>query len=210
MNGYERSRNSRREYRAHVVRPMSMDENLMQRIESTAEQSDEELEAELPDLLEEIDGREKELVREHPEAFARVIERMERMDTASFVEDNPQTADQFQELLWNGVEVIVEESPEVQEQINDDITVNFSATDCQMDGHLEIDEREKTMTGGAGTLDDPILEITGPADTLVGLISGNVDPIQGFMRQQYQMDGPVHKGTKLAPVMNSVAEQLPN
>jgi putative sterol carrier protein len=187
-----------------------MTDDLIQRIEAATEKSDEKLERELPGLLDEIDGQERELVREHPVTFGRVVDRMKTLDTAEFVSENPETADQFQELLWAGVEVLVEQQPEVQEQINDDITVNFSATDCQMDGHLEVDKDAQMMRGGAGTLDDPMLEITGPADTLVGLVTGNVDPIQGFMQQKYEMDGPVNKGTRLAPVINSVSDNIPS
>ncbi|HET7325572.1 MAG TPA: SCP2 sterol-binding domain-containing protein, partial [Halococcus sp.] len=122
---------------------------------------------------------------------------------------NPDTADQFQELLWSGMRVMVEENPEVKDQINEDITTNFEADDCPMEGHLEVDESEEIITGGAGQLDDSDITITGPADVLVGLITGNVDPIQGFMQQKYEMDGPVQKGTKLAPIMNSLSEQVP-
>ncbi|ELZ04473.1 SCP2 sterol-binding domain-containing protein [Natrialba aegyptia] len=185
------------------------DTDLIQDIDESLEQSDDELEDDLPELLGRMEGQTEDLVREHPETFGRVVARMETMDIASFVSENPETADQFQELLWAGMNVLVESSPEVKESIDDDITVTFEADDCPMAGHLEVDGTEQTMTGGAGTLDDPMLEITGPADTLVGLIVGRVDPIQGFMQQQYQMDGPVHKGTRLAPIMNSLSDQVP-
>ncbi|MFC6765856.1 SCP2 sterol-binding domain-containing protein [Natrinema soli] len=187
---------------------MTNDE-LIQEIDASLEKSNDELEDDLPALLGEMEGQTEELVREYPETFGRVVQRMESMDIASFVSENPDTADQFQELLWAGMNVLVETSPEVRESINEDITVNFEADDCPMEGHLEVDEDAQTMHGGAGKLDDPMLEITGPADTLVGLIVGSVDPIQGFMKQKYQMDGPVQKGTRLAPIMNSLSEQVP-
>jgi putative sterol carrier protein len=179
------------------------------RIETALEKSDDELQAALPALLDDLEVS-KELVREHPTVFGRVVGRMESMDIAAFVEANPETADQFQELLWTGTEVLVEENPEVREQITDDITVNFEATDCPMTGHLEVDRETQTVSGGAGTLDDPTLEITGEADVLVGLLSGSVDPIPGFMTQQYEMDGPIQKGTRLAPLMSELSETIPN
>lgn len=179
------------------------------RIEAALEKSNDELEAELPHVLDETEGQTKELVEEHPVVFGRIVGRMESMDIAAFVSDNPDTADQFQELLWTGTEVLVENSPDVREQITDDITVNFEATDCPMAGHMEVDREAQTITGGAGTLDDPTLEITGPADVLVGLMAGTVDPVQGFMSQQYEMDGPIQEGTKLAPVMNYLSDNIP-
>lgn len=185
------------------------DDELVREIDASLAKSDAELETILPDLLDGVDGRTETLIRDRPETFGRVVRRMESMDVASFVADNPDAADRFQELLWTGVTVLVEESPEVRERIDDDITVTFEADDCPMTGHLVIDEDERTVRGGAGRLEDPMLEITGPAETLVGLIVGNVDPIRGYIQQQYEMDGPVHKGTRLVPIVNSLSEQLP-
>lgn len=185
------------------------DDELVQRIEDSLEQDQEQLEEDLPGILADMEGQTDDLVREHPQVMADILSRMEEMDIASFVSDNPDTADQFQELLWSGMRVMVEENPEVKDQINEDITTNFEADDCPMEGHLEVDESEEIITGGAGQLDDSDITITGPADVLVGLITGNVDPIQGFMQQKYEMDGPVQKGTKLAPIMNSLSEQVP-
>ncbi|MDF9744376.1 hypothetical protein [Natrinema salsiterrestre] len=184
------------------------DDELVRRLDASLEKPDAELEDDLPDLLDELAGRTEDLVRAHPETFGRVIDRMATMDIASVVAANPDTADRFQELLWAGVHVLVETSPEVREEIDDDITVSFEADDCPMAGHLEVDADERTIRGGAGRLDDAMLEITGPAETLVGLIVGSVDPIQGFIRQRYEMDGPVHKGTRLAPIMTSLSEQV--
>jgi putative sterol carrier protein len=185
------------------------DEQLVQRIEDSLAQDQDQLEEDLPDILADMEGQTDELVREHPQVMGDILGRMEEMDIASFVSDNPETADQFQELLWAGMRVMVEENPEVKDQINEDIAVNFEADDCPMEGHLVVDEDEQTITGGAGQIDDPDITITGPADVLVGLITGDVDPIQGFMQQKYEMDGPVQKGTKLAPIMNSLSEKVP-
>ncbi|RRJ30567.1 SCP2 sterol-binding domain-containing protein [Halocatena pleomorpha] len=184
-----------------------VDDELVQRIEESFETDDEALEEELPGLLADIEGQSDELVREQPEIVSKILNRMSEMDIASFVSENPETADQFQDLLWSGVRVLAEGNEEVQQQINEDITVNFEADNCPMTGHVEVDKSESTVTGGAGVLDDPDIAITGPADVLVGLITGTVDPIQGFMQQQYQMDGPVQKGTRLAPIMNTLSEQ---
>lgn len=178
-------------------------------IETVTDASPDELEDELPALLDDLEGREDEVVADHPEAFSELVANLEAVDIAAFVEDNPDTADQFQELLWSGMEVLAAESADTQGQMNVDITVNFEADDCPMTGHMEIDASEKTLTGGAGHLDDPVLEITGPANTLVGLMTGSVDPVQGFMSQQYELDGPVDKGTQLAPVMDSLSDDIP-
>ena len=187
-----------------------MTQDIETRIEESLDASQDELEEDLPEILDEVEGRERELVESNPELFGRLVGRMEELDIAAFVEANPQTADQFQDLLWNGMEVLVENSPEVREEITQDISVNFQADDAPMTGHLVVDAGEKTVTGGAGHLEDPTLEITGPADNLVGLITGDVDPVQGFMSQQYELDGPVAQGTQLAPVMSNLSENIPS
>lgn len=187
-----------------------MTDDIESRIEASLEKSEDELAEDMPELLDEVDGQTRELVEQNPALFGRLVGRMEQIDIAEFVSENPQTADQFQELLWTGMEVLVENSPEVQEEIVQDITVNFEATDAPMTGHLEVDGSAQTVTGGAGHLDDPTLEITGPADNLVGLMTGTVDPVQGFMSQQYELDGPVAQGTQLAPVMSNLSENIPS
>lgn len=183
------------------------DDELAQRVEASLEKDQSQLEEDLPDLLDDMEGRTDTFVREHPGTMTKVLGRTDDIDTASFASGNPETADQFQELLWSGVEVVSEANDEVQEQITEDISVNFHAEDSPMEGHLDVDEETRTVTGGAGTLEDPDLTITGPSDVLVGLVTGSVDPIQGFMQQQYEMDGPVQKGTQLAPIMNTLSDQ---
>ena len=185
-----------------------MTDELATRVEASLEKDQEGLEEDLPGILEDLDGQSEEFVREHPELMADITTRMQEMDTATFISENPETAARFQDLLWSGVTVMSERNDEVQESIQQDVTVNFTADDAPMEGHLLVDEDAGTVTGGSGHVDDADLHITGPADVLVGLVTGEVDPIQGFMQQQYEMDGPVAKGTSLAPVMNSLTEQV--
>lgn len=186
------------------------DEETVERIEASLELDEDELQAELPEILAEVDGQTEELMRENPEVFAKVVGRMEEIDVAEFVNEAPEAADQFQELLWTGVQLMVENNEDIQDDIATDIVANFEATDCPMTGHLETDADAQTVRGGAGLVEDPDLTLTGPADTLVALITGGIDPVQGFMTQQYELDGSVQKGTQLASVMGSLTEQVPS
>ncbi|WP_336135217.1 SCP2 sterol-binding domain-containing protein [Natronomonas amylolytica] len=174
--------------------------------EDLLDASTDDLADELSGFLADVDGETEAFVRANPELFGAVVGRMEEIDIAAFVDANPETADGFQDFLWTGTQVLVENDESVREQITQDITVNFEADDCAMAGHLEVDAASETLTGGAGILEDPILEIEGPADNLVGLITGDIDPVQGFMSQQYELDGPVHVGTQLAPIMGALSE----
>lgn len=187
-----------------------MTSELIDRVEATLDTSQDDLADELPELLDELDGQVRDVFEEDLSLFGGVVATMDEMAVAPFVDEHPDVADQFQELLWTGTELLVEQNPDVQDQLSGHTTVNFEADDCSMEGHLEIDGEAGTITGGAGTIDDPTLHITGPADTLVGLLTGSVDPVQGFMSQQYEMDGPVAKGTQLAPIMSNLAESVPS
>lgn len=185
-------------------------EDTVERIEAVMEKPDDQLAEELPDLLEEIDGRTEELLLQHPALFAQVTQRMEAVDVAAFANERPATVERFQEMLWTGMELIVQASPDVRESITEDVGVNFQADDAPMTGHLEVDADEETVRGGTDHLDDPDLTITGPADRLVGLITGRLDPVEGFMQGTFEMDGDVRKGTELASTMGELTKMLPD
>lgn len=180
------------------------------RIERVIDKPDDELAEELPALLDDIEGQTEQLLLNNPALFARVTQRMDAVDIAEFATDQPKTVEQFQGMLWTGMELLVQASPDVQESITEDITVNFEATDAPMTGHLHVIENEETIRGGTDLLDDSNLTITGPADELVALITGNADPIQGFMQQRFDMDGDIQKGTRLAATMNELTRLLPD
>jgi putative sterol carrier protein len=185
-------------------------DDTVEQIEVVLEKPDDQLAAELPGLLDEIDGQTEQLLLENPALFARVTQRMDALDIAEFATEQPKTAEQFQDMLWTGMELLVQASPDVQESITEDISVNFEATDAPMTGHLHIIESEETIRGGTDLLDDSDLTITGPADELVALITGSGDPIQGFMQQRFDMDGDIQKGTRLAATMNELTRLLPD
>ncbi|MFB6164210.1 MAG: SCP2 sterol-binding domain-containing protein [Haloarculaceae archaeon] len=187
-----------------------MSEDIIARIEESLEKDEDQLKADLPDLLDEIEGQERELVADNPDVFAEVIGRMSEIDIASFYEDEPEAADQFQNLLWTGVNILVENNEEIRDQITTSITANFEANDCPMAGHIVVDADEKTVRGGPGLVDDADLTLSGSADTLTGLITGGIDPVQGFMQQQYELDGSVQKGTQLASVMGEITDNVPS
>jgi putative sterol carrier protein len=180
-----------------------------ERIETVLDKPDDELAAELPALLDDIEGQTEQLLLDNPALFARVTQRMDAVDIAEFATEQPETVEQFQGMLWTGMELLAQASSDVQESITEDISVNFEATDAPMTGHLEVIEDEETIRGGTDLLRDPDLTIHAPADELVALITGNADPIQGFMQQDYDMDGDIQKGTRLAATMNELTKLLP-
>lgn len=145
---------------------------------------------------------------DHPDAVPTMVDMMGQVDVAEFTRSAPELSDKFQDMLWMETQRIVENDEGIQKKINVDIRVNFEANDSPMEGHLIVDNDEKTVRGGAGLLDDAELHITADSDTLTGLLTGEVDPVQGFMSGQYEMDGPVDKGMQLAPIMTEINEKF--
>lgn len=185
-------------------------DDTVERIETALEKPDDQLAEELPALLDEIEGQTEQLLLENPALFARVTQRMDALDISAFATEQPETVERFQTMLWTGMELLVQASSDVQESITEDITVNFEANDAPMTGYLHVVETDQTIRGGTDLLDNPDLIITGPADELVALITGNGDPIQGFMQQRFEMEGDIQKGTRLAATMNELTRLLPD
>lgn len=182
--------------------------DLEQRIEESFELDEDELKEELPGLLDGLEGNTADLVEENPEILTRLMTRMEEIDTAEFANDAPDVAEKFQDFLWETTTELVRRDDDMRNEIDLDIKVNFEANDSPMQGHLEVDQDEQLIYGGAGLLDDADLHITADSNTLVAMLTGDVDPVQGFMSGQYEMDGPVDKGMQLAPIMNSMTERF--
>ncbi len=187
-----------------------MTDDIVTDLEHAVELEGEALRTELPPVLERMTEKDTvTLVRDHPDVFGKLVRGLEASDVAAFVEAAPDASAAYQDVLWTGLSTLVEDDPDLQDTIGLTITVNFQATDCPMEGHLELDSDAKRLTGGAGLADDPGLTIKGEAQNVVGLITGSVDPVQGFMQGAYKMDGGLAKGTRLAPTIKALANAIP-
>ncbi|WP_424019192.1 SCP2 sterol-binding domain-containing protein [Halorientalis pallida] len=189
---------------------MSDTAELAEEVERVLELPTDELTEELPELLADLEGEVEVLALENPLLLSDVIDRVGDVDVAEFAQENPETVDQFQELQWQGVELLAQFSPDVQQSIEEDTTVNFEATDAPMASHLELDAEAGTVSGGAGLAENPDLEIRGPADTLTALTTGQLDPVSGYEDGQFEMDGSEATGDQLATTMGKLAEKLPD
>lgn len=183
-----------------------MVEATISRIDEALDKPIDELEDELPEILEEIDGNTEELLQSNPAVFVEVVDRVEEVDIAEFVSENPETAERFQGILWTGAELFVDQNPDVLDQVPSDTVINFEANDSPLEGHISIDTETNKLTGAPGTADEAELTLTGPADTLVGIITGDVDPVQGFMGGEFDLDGDVSRGAQLAQIFQQMTD----
>ncbi|MCX2818191.1 SCP2 sterol-binding domain-containing protein [Haladaptatus sp. F3-133] len=171
------------------------------------EMSDEELKNNLTSLLNDIDDVEA-LVEQRSEDVPRLLSRLDGTDVEEFANDAPEVAEEFQDFLWDATSALVDRDEELQENITQNATVNFEADDSPMRGHLRVEDEAGTLEGGAGHVDGADLHITGPSNTLAGMLTGSTDPVQGFMAGEFEMDGDVDTGMELASVMTPVHERL--
>ena len=136
------------------------EDDTVERIETVLDKPDDELAAELPGLLDDIEGQTERLLLENPALFARVTRRMDAVDIAAFASESPETVERFQAMLFTGMELLARASPAVQESITEDITTNFEAADAPMTGHLRVVEVKNTVRGGTDLREDP--DLTSP------------------------------------------------
>ncbi len=172
------------------------------------EMSDEELKQNLPELLDALADDVEALVEERAEDVPRLLSRLDSTDVEGFANDAPEVAEEFQDFLWDATSALVDRDEELQQNITQSATVNFEATDSPMEGHLEVDADAGALEGGAGNVDGADLNITGPSNTLAGMLTGSTDPVQGFMAGEFEMDGDVDTGMELASVITPVHERL--
>lgn len=167
---------------------------------------DEPMDARLLELAE--TGRRTDgLVRDRPEVLTVVVDGLLQTDTAAFVADHPVAADQLLELLWAGLRIAAAEDD--LDGLSERVTVSFVAEDCSLAGHLDIDGEAGTIAGDTDRAADSDVTIAGPADVLVGLVAGDVDPKLGFMRGRFTIDGSTETAMALVPVLDDLSEQLP-
>ncbi|MFW5929635.1 MAG: SCP2 sterol-binding domain-containing protein [Halobacteriota archaeon] len=177
-------------------------------IDQYFEMDEEELKDSLPQLLDTVEGNVQALVEEREDDVPRLLRKLDETDVEEFANDAPEVAERFQDFLWEATAELIERNEELKQNITTSATVNFEADDSPMQGHLEVDADQQTITGGAGSLDDAQLHVTGPSNVLAGMLTGSTDPVQGFMAGEFEMDGEVDKGMELAQVMTPINQKL--
>lgn len=176
-------------------------------VEEAFELQADELKQELPTLLEKLDEHVMDLVDNNPELIPRLFEKMDEIDAGELAQDSPEVANQFQNFLWDTTEEFISQDEEMQSRIDVDITVNFEADDSPMEGHLTVNSERSTIEGGTETVAGAELTITAETDTLIDLLTGKVDPVQGFITRKYTMDGSPSVGIKLVPILKAMADK---
>jgi len=170
--------------------------------------SAEELKTQLGPIEDRTKGKVGELMKIMPDLPKRLAESLSKMDVAKFNNEAPEVSAKFTDILWESISVLSEKNADLKSKVAavGDIEVNFQATDSPMKGYMKISGGK--LTGGSVQLKTATFKTIGPTKVMIGLITGSVDPIGGFMSKQYTSEGSMATGMKLSPVMSAVARAL--
>ncbi len=181
--------------------------SIKQMFDDSMNKSEDELKKELPGLLDSLDDvNVEDLVNEFPDFVPKLMGKLNEIDIKGFIDDAPDTSVKFMGLLWKSVPVMVEKDAEAKSRLEQagEAKISFEATDSSMTSHLMIDGGK--LTGGADALSNYDLKMFGPTESIVGLLTGKINPIQGFMAGKYKMEGNVSLGMKLSPLLTSITK----
>jgi hypothetical protein len=170
----------------------------------------EGLEAALPGALKAI--REYgigKVLQEYPDFVGRLLAVVRNADAAALFCCFPERAEQFMDLLWEGVSSRAERNKEMKsllEKAERPMQVNIEASDSPFRGHFIV--RGGKITGGAGLLHfkDEDFRFMGPTEVLMELLTGNLP--MGFSNLRLQTAG--HSGwvSRIAPIIREMTRIL--
>ena len=171
-----------------------------------AEALEDELSKSLEDIRRYGIGR---VLQESPDFLARLLNKLKQMDAAGLFSRVPAVADQFTDLLWEGVGSRADQSPVVKsllEKAERDLHVNIEASDSPFKSHFVVEKGK--IIGGWGLLHfkDEDFRFMGPTEVLIELLLGDL-PL-GFSNLRLQTAG--HSGwvSRVSPVMREIAKLL--
>ena len=183
--------------------------SIKQMVDDSLTKPEDELKNDLPGLIDNFDKVNiEEVVNEFPDLVPKLMGKLNEININSFINDAPETSVKFMNLLWKSVPIMAEKDSEASSRLEQagEATINFKATDSSMTSHLNIAGGK--LSGGAELLNNCDLSIFGPTESIVGLLTGKVNPIQGFMAGKYKMDGNVALGMKLSPLLTSITKMF--
>jgi len=185
-----------------------MANELRKAVEEMISMPEKELAKKLPSLASKLRGHIGELITAMPDLVPRIVRRMEEIDSKRFMNEAPEAAKLFTDLVWEGVSVLVERNPELKGDLEKlgNMTMNFKATDSPLEVHVNISNGK--ISGGAGLAEKADLTFSGTTENIIKLMTGAMDPVSGFMSGKYKMDGNLTVGMKLAPVMTKLTKTV--
>lgn len=162
---------------------------------------DEDLIDVLPNLLSTMEGQAEQMVVEHPEAVDVLLRRVDEADVVMMAEQDSETVHRFHDFVWDVVCAKFERYGMLRDAIDVSVRARYAASDSPLSGHVITDAGQGHIEGGSSDIDDPDLRIDGPTETVVGLLTGTTDPVQGFLDGEFDMAGRIDAGYRLGEIL---------
>jgi putative sterol carrier protein len=182
-------------------------EELKKDVDKAFKMSDNELKTVLPSLIERVKkfgvGN---LMKTMPDLVPRLMNILRSINVGIFVTEAPEASAAFMDVLWEGASVFAKKDAEIKGKVTNagNIKVNFEATDSPLKGNIKISGGK--ISGGSAILSACDLKISSNTKALIALLTGDIDPVRGYLAHQYKMEGGLAIGIKLAEVMQSMAK----
>ena len=164
----------------------------------------------LPGALDEI--REYgigKVLREYPDFLGKLLAAIRTADAAALFSRLPKSAEQFTDLLWEGVASRADQVKEMKsslEKAERPMHVNIEASDSPFRGHFIVRKGEITGRSGLLHFKDEDFRFMGPTEVLIDLLTGDLP--MGFSNLRLQTAG--HSGwvSRIAPIIRELAKLL--
>ena len=162
---------------------------------------DEDLIDVLPKLLSTLEGRADEMLADHPEAVDVLLQRVDEADVAMMAREDTETVKRFHDFVWEVVAAKFDRYAMLRDAIDVSVRARYAAVDSPLNGHVITDASRGHIEGGSTDIENPDLRIEGPTETVVGLLTGTTDPVQGFLDGEFDMQGRIDAGYRLGEIL---------
>jgi hypothetical protein len=183
-----------------------MSDELIKKVDALAQMPAEELQGQLPIILEEIrDFGAGQLLEMESDALASIIKAVLNAGAVEILTANPATAESLMQVLWDGVQDRAADVADLQaalKKTDRDVQVNIEASDSPLTGHFHI--TKSGITGGAGLVHfrDQDYRYMGPTTILLQLLLGELP--MGTSNLQLQTAGHSGFASRVGPVLRGV------
>ena len=178
-------------------------------VDRVPEMSAEKLKTTLPSALDQIRQYGMwELTREVPALLARIMRRLVAIDAAKFANETPEVLDKFMDFFWEGASIIAAKNGKLwlmggSIQAN----VNLEADDSPFTTHFGVSSGRLSGGSGLWRYKDQDFKYFGPTETLMRLLTGDVD-LQQALFTKINFEGHPVWASRLGPVVALVIPSI--
>lgn len=177
---------------------------------TVVEQPDPTFKERLPAALEGVEDDLERLLLEQPDTFEALAERVSTLEgIADYATEETETVERFLAVLWDGLGLVADVSPAVQDAITDEYAVTWECEDAPIAFHARTDPDAGSLAGGPGALEDPEITFRGPAETMFSTLQDeDFNAVLAFVQNRLEVVGSVQRARAFDAMMDSVTGEM--